>query len=390
MPPVGVAHARSATARSVWCSHHSGRDPVTIGARPNAENIIGNAAARASYLGSSSSGPGMQLVGDNAMKTSVGFNIRTPTLQPVPAASTGGRPASACFSPSIFLDGPNGDPIADICLPKVPDDVPERSLLSRYRRSTTDDVLLSLLERQDDVAAPSDASMASAGPPGLQEASLDDMFRDMSPSPMSRLRPDSMFDSEASLPGSSCHQCKNRRMPNELSFCCADATDEASGSCRKKYCDICLQKFYGEPRDDQERDVERLPWPCPSCRSICTCAACRRNKVKRPVPEHLLQSTSPATLYAVSLVYFGQDITAPVASELMNLATPEPITGRKRPLQQLDKQKKSAPRSKKHCPFDKSPPPTDLSRLGPEEADEVVVLQGLRAAAESASAIHAL
>ena len=49
-------------------------------------------------------------------------------------------------------------------------------------------------------------------------------------------------------------------------------------SCRKKYCARCLIKFYNEIPNPKA--VKSGEWSCPGCRGLCTCAACRRVRVK--------------------------------------------------------------------------------------------------------------
>ena len=73
-------------------------------------------------------------------------------------------------------------------------------------------------------------------------------------------------------------------------------------ACRKKYCDLCLWKFYHEkpPQENKEQ------WLCPACRSVCCCAACRRSKSKGFTNDvDRILAMSPATSLACGLVYFG-------------------------------------------------------------------------------------
>eukprot|EP01006_Ploeotia_vitrea_P042008 TRINITY_DN66595_c5_g5_i3.p1 TRINITY_DN66595_c5_g5~~TRINITY_DN66595_c5_g5_i3.p1 ORF type:complete len:803 (+),score=368.70 TRINITY_DN66595_c5_g5_i3:441-2849(+) len=111
--------------------------------------------------------------------------------------------------------------------------------------------------------------------------------------------------------GSSCHQCKSRRDMSNLIFCCnmfkrSTKDKKRQGKrhvCRKKYCDQCLMKFYHEQPPPQRQDPQSN-WPCPACRGICCCAACRRQKAKlhqRTEPMRM----SPATALAAGLVYFN-------------------------------------------------------------------------------------
>ncbi len=87
--------------------------------------------------------------------------------------------------------------------------------------------------------------------------------------------------------------------------------------CRKKYCDLCLKKFYGELPPKIRHSVSS-GWNCPACRNACCCAACRRTKAKsldqfvatynaaninpKKSGDVLM---SPATSIACGLVYFG-------------------------------------------------------------------------------------
>jgi hypothetical protein len=94
--------------------------------------------------------------------------------------------------------------------------------------------------------------------------------------------------------GTSCHQCKNARSQDQLAFC-NNSFNKRTGPdkrhCRKKFCQTCkyphckvslahisflgLKKFY----NDSVENSKTVPgWLCPSCRGICTCAACTRRE----------------------------------------------------------------------------------------------------------------
>lgn len=86
-------------------------------------------------------------------------------------------------------------------------------------------------------------------------------------------------------------RCKSRRSLAQLAFCCnlvARKTQQSSSGggsnhkrpvCRKKYCDVCLNKFYKEEFPSRTgTDLAHYTWLCPSCRGFCSCAACRRNQ----------------------------------------------------------------------------------------------------------------
>lgn len=48
--------------------------------------------------------------------------------------------------------------------------------------------------------------------------------------------------------GSSCHQCKSRRSFGDLTYCTSSLNKKnKNATCRKKYCEHCLKKFYREP-----------------------------------------------------------------------------------------------------------------------------------------------
>mmetsp|Transcript_19208 Transcript_19208/g.34309 ORF Transcript_19208/g.34309 Transcript_19208/m.34309 type:complete len:284 (+) Transcript_19208:315-1166(+) len=78
--------------------------------------------------------------------------------------------------------------------------------------------------------------------------------------------------------GSSCHQCKSRRLFEDLTYCTSSLDQNKKKTCRKKYCNHCLNKFYDEPHVPPKN---KLTWICPSCRRICCCAACRRKELKQ-------------------------------------------------------------------------------------------------------------
>jgi hypothetical protein len=86
--------------------------------------------------------------------------------------------------------------------------------------------------------------------------------------------------------GTSCHQCKNTKHLHQLAFCTnsfekrsKSEKDKRMRSCRKKFCKICLQKFYNE---DLGVVLNDPCWKCPSCRLECVCAACVRGRQKDP------------------------------------------------------------------------------------------------------------
>ncbi|GAB5356504.1 hypothetical protein AAMO2058_000295600 [Amorphochlora amoebiformis] len=100
--------------------------------------------------------------------------------------------------------------------------------------------------------------------------------------------------------GSSCHQCKSRRALHKLFFCsnqglCTRLKDKRN-LCRKKYCDQCLDKFYHETPPEK---IDLPKWLCPACRSLCCCAACRRQRAKLDEDQPM----SPATSLACGLVF---------------------------------------------------------------------------------------
>lgn len=107
------------------------------------------------------------------------------------------------------------------------------------------------------------------------------------PSPlMPRLTMESTREKETSVSrrkhaGTSCHQCKNARPPEKLAYC-NRLFDKRSGSdkrlCRKKYCAICLTKFYN---DDVDSAQKKPNWVCPSCTGQCQCAACQRRFTRK-------------------------------------------------------------------------------------------------------------
>ena len=89
-----------------------------------------------------------------------------------------------------------------------------------------------------------------------------------------------------SLPSlrASCHQCKSSKSSLHLLACSSRRSLTADGKrlrdCKKKYCAVCLERWYGLDMDDIKRkEREGGPgWRCPACEGICPCAACRRKE----------------------------------------------------------------------------------------------------------------
>jgi len=127
------------------------------------------------------------------------------------------------------------------------------------------------------------------------------------PAPISVPRIPMSSSTGDSASGSSCHQCKSRRAHEHLVFCdTVSKRGKSKRSCRKKYCYSCLFKFYHE-----SPPAAGEPYSCPSCRGICSCAACKRLKFKDHTSatggNDRLQM-SPATSVACGLVYFGDNL----------------------------------------------------------------------------------
>ena len=74
----------------------------------------------------------------------------------------------------------------------------------------------------------------------------------------------------------SCHQCKSSKAAHSLLACSSRRSLTADGKrlrdCKKKFCGVCLERWYGV----DITQVERAGWECPACQGICPCAACRR------------------------------------------------------------------------------------------------------------------
>ena len=117
------------------------------------------------------------------------------------------------------------------------------------------------------------------------------------------------------LAGSSCHQCKTRRISAELIYCAqshvkksrqrkrqmlaaASGAPSAGGKqerlCRKKYCARCTIKFYGEQPPAKIGPNGDRNWSCPGCRGLCTCAACKRQQSKRESKKRSMASAQAA------------------------------------------------------------------------------------------------
>ena len=136
------------------------------------------------------------------------------------------------------------------------------------------------------------------------------------------------------LAGSSCHQCKTRRISAELVYCAQShvkkgrqrkrqmlAAATAAGGvggvvaagvggkqerlCRKKYCCRCIQKFYGEQPPAKIGPNGDRNWSCPGCRGLCSCAACKRQQSKREIKKRSLASAQAAAAKEGKLMASG-------------------------------------------------------------------------------------
>lgn len=104
----------------------------------------------------------------------------------------------------------------------------------------------------------------------------------------------SLHPTKAQKKGTSCHQCKNTKDLQYLSFCMntfEKRTKNEKRNCRKKFCQVCLKKFYNEELSEALRNP---CWSCPSCRGECVCAACSRLREKGFLPPSMLATCRPA------------------------------------------------------------------------------------------------
>lgn len=97
---------------------------------------------------------------------------------------------------------------------------------------------------------------------------------------------------ELSKGGSSCHQCKSRRSFRDLTYCTSNLDNSKKKTCRKKYCEHCLSKFYKEAVASER---QKASWVCPSCRKICCCAACRRKEHKDRANAGVCRAPRPSS-----------------------------------------------------------------------------------------------
>ena len=136
-----------------------------------------------------------------------------------------------------------------------------------------------------------------------------------------------MAETKRKCSGFSCHQCKtSARTGDELIFC-GNMTPKGPRRrrCKKKFCISCM-KHYGDKDFEQamrhhqhmQDQANGIAWDehdnsadpefwCPSCRGVCCCMACRRERVSQlPGPEavdelnNAAQTTSRATAAAQS------------------------------------------------------------------------------------------
>jgi len=132
--------------------------------------------------------------------------------------------------------------------------------------------------------------------------------------------------------GTSCHQCKNTKALNKLAYCAnlfEKRTKPEKRRCRKKYCETCLLKFY----NDSFEDIISKPWICASCRGLCCCAACERNKDKGKRYKRIHAHDHTNSLYDASRMgagfgLFGQSSVPDIQNLMSNqYATANPLYG---------------------------------------------------------------
>lgn len=153
---------------------------------------------------------------------------------------------------------------------------------------STSEILTLFPEREDDhlrhpiMSLAAEPKMTVAPAVLIQQSST----APPSPKPTSASKP-KRSDSTTSTPGehrgTSCHQCKNARSLEHLAFCSklfSKRTSHDMRHCRKKFCQGCLTKFYG----DSIENSKVAGWVCPSCRGHCRCAACERKRRKSSTP----------------------------------------------------------------------------------------------------------
>ena len=82
-----------------------------------------------------------------------------------------------------------------------------------------------------------------------------------------------MIKTNRTSKGTSCHQCKSKKLINELIYC-KNSPENKTRVCKKKYCCSCIQKFYSTKYTQDTLNTGQFL--CPSCLNICKCALCER------------------------------------------------------------------------------------------------------------------
>lgn len=152
---------------------------------------------------------------------------------------------------------------------------------------TTSEMLSLFPEREDEFRQ----SNVMTGDPEQKLSVSPAVMIPQTPAPASPKAPSALkpkrSESTASTPGehrgTSCHQCKNARSLEHLAYCSklfSKRTSHDMRHCRKKFCQGCLTKFYG----DSIENSKIAGWICPSCRGQCRCAACERKRRKSSTP----------------------------------------------------------------------------------------------------------
>ncbi|KAL3529323.1 hypothetical protein ACH5RR_008645 [Cinchona calisaya] len=92
-------------------------------------------------------------------------------------------------------------------------------------------------------------------------------------SPGIRLIGGRIYDSEN---GKTCHQCRQKTL--DFSVSCRNFS--GNKQCAFHYCHICLLNRYGEKAE--EAAVLGCTWKCPSCRGVCNCSRCMKQRGCKP------------------------------------------------------------------------------------------------------------
>lgn len=83
----------------------------------------------------------------------------------------------------------------------------------------------------------------------------------------------------SSVTATFCHHCRRKTFRPKM--CCTRINESTGKQCRKRFCDLCIQKRYPSLTFDEFA----TSFSCPYCESFCNCTQCARRRGETYIPE---------------------------------------------------------------------------------------------------------